>query len=147
MVGNASIDFTFSFDSLVHAESDALCSYARELARVLKPDGAAFIHHSNLGAIRRSMWDKVKRRISGVPFDLQWRGASMSADRMRDFVERYGMSCLQQELIPWGDGWPILIDCMSTIINKPGKECVVIENHRFMEEAAAIKRLSSYTCS
>jgi len=143
MVDNASIDFAFSFDSLVHAESDAVSSYVSELARVLKPGRAAFIHHSNLGAIRRSLWDKVKRRMSGIPFGRHWRASSMSADEMRKFAERSGMSCLQQELVPWGNGWPMLIDCMSTIINRPGKECVVIENHRFMEEAAAIKRISS----
>jgi len=144
MAGDASIDFAFSFDSLVHAESDAISSYVSELARVLKPGGAAFIHHSNLGGIRRSLWDKIKRRISGIAYQQHWRAPSMSADKMREFTERSGMSCLQQELIPWGDGWPLLIDCMSILINAPGKECVVIENHRFMEEAAAIKRISSY---
>jgi SAM-dependent methyltransferase len=145
MVDDASIDFAFSFDSLVHAESDAVSSYVSELARVLKPGGVAFIHHSNFGAIRRSLllWNKVKRRMFGIPFDRHWRASSMSADKMREFAERSGMSCLQQEIVPWGNG-PTLIDCMSTIINRSGKECVVIENHRFMEEAAAIKRISSY---
>ena len=142
-VDDASIDFAFSFDSLVHAEADALSSYVGELARVLKPGAVAFIHHSNLGDTRRSLRDKIKRRISGIPLHTHWRAPSMSADKMREFVERSGMSCLQQELVPWGDGWPMLIDCMSTIINRPGKECVVIENHRFMEEAVAIKRISS----
>jgi ubiquinone/menaquinone biosynthesis C-methylase UbiE len=143
MVADASIDFAFSFDSLVHAEADALSSYARELARVLKPGGAAFIHHSNLCGIQRSPWDKIRRRVSGLTFETHWRAASMSADKMRKFVAGAGMSCVQQELIPWGEGWPVLIDCLSTILNVSGKECAVIENRRFMEEAAAIKRISS----
>jgi SAM-dependent methyltransferase len=147
MVDSVSIDFAFSFDSLVHAESDAVCSYVSELARVLKPGGVAFIHHSNLGAIRPSLWNKIKRRISGIPFETHWRASSMSADKMREFAERSGLSCLQKELIPWGSDWSMLIDCMSTIINRSGKECLVIENHRFMEEAAAIKRISSYISS
>jgi len=46
MVTDASIDFAFSFDSLVHAEADILESYASELARVLKPNAIAFLHHS-----------------------------------------------------------------------------------------------------
>jgi hypothetical protein len=71
----------------------------------------------------------------------------MSADKMRAFAERSGMSCLHQELVPWEQSWPMLLDCMSTIVNRSGKECVVIENHRFMEEAAAIKRISSYMSS
>ena len=49
MVEDASIDFVFSFDSLVHVEADAISSYVGELARVLKPGRAAFIHHSNYG--------------------------------------------------------------------------------------------------
>jgi SAM-dependent methyltransferase len=147
MVDDASIDFAFSFDSLVHAESDAVSSYVSELARVLKPGGVAFIHHSNLGAIRRLLWTKVKCRMSGTSLDLHGRASSMSADKMRAFAERSGMSCLQQELAPWEQSWPMLLDCMSTIVNRSGKECVVIENHRFMEEAAAIKRISSYMSS
>jgi SAM-dependent methyltransferase len=145
MIEDASIDFAFSFDSLVHAESDAISSYVRELARVLKPTGVAFLHHSNLGAVHRSPWDKLKRRISGTPYHQHWRAFSMSAGKMREFTERAGMSCVQQELVPWGAGWPLLIDCMSTIVNRAGQPCVVLENHRFMEEAAAIKRTSSLT--
>jgi ubiquinone/menaquinone biosynthesis C-methylase UbiE len=148
MVDDASIDFAFSFDSLVHAESDAVSSYVSELARVLKPGGVAFIHHSNLGAIRRLLWwSKVKCRMSGMSFDRHGRASSMSADKMREFADRSGMSCLHQELVPWEQSWPMLLDCMSTIVNRSGKECVVIENHRFMEEAAAIKRISSYMSS
>lgn len=143
MVENASIDFAFSFDSLVHAESDAISNYVSELARVLKAGAAAFIHHSNLGGIRRSFLDKLRRRISQIPFDQHWRAKSMSADKMWDFLQSSGMSCVQQELIPWGHDWPLLIDCITTIVNKPGKERLMIENDRFMEEAAAIKRISS----
>jgi len=144
MVDDRSIDFAFSFDSLVHVESNAVSSYVSELARVLKPGGVAFIHHSNLGAIRPSLvlWNKVKYVKFGIPtFARHGRAPSMSADKMRKFVARSGMSCLQQEIVPWENG--PLIDCMSTIINRSGKECIVIENRRFMEEAAAIKRISS----
>src|SRR5262249_31347341 len=74
MVGDASIDFAFSFDSLVHAEADILESYASELARVLKPNGIAFLHHSNLATLtERSIWDKLKRRWSSVPINHSWR--------------------------------------------------------------------------
>jgi len=66
----------------------------------------------------------------------------MSAKLMREFAERVGMSCAQQELIPWGTGYPVLMDCMSTIINSPNRLCVIIENRRFMEEAATIRRIS-----
>jgi SAM-dependent methyltransferase len=144
MIENGSIDFAFSFDSLVHAESDVMSSYANELARVLKPGGFAFLHHSNLDAVRRrSVLDKIKRRLSRLPFDQHWRAPSMSAEKMRAFVEGAGMMCVQQEIVPWGTGWPLMIDCMSTIVNTPGTQCHVVRNPRFMEEAAAIKRISS----
>ena len=71
---------------------------------------------------------------------------------MRTFVEDAGMMCVQQEIVPWGPPdiqmyrrsyWPWMIDCMSMIINKPGNQCHVVRNPRFMEEAEAIKRISS----
>src|SRR5262249_43782097 len=105
MVADASIDFAFSFDSLVHAEADILESYASELARVLKPNAIAFLHHSNLATLtERSIWDRLKRRWAGVPINDSWRAYSMSAKAMREFAERVRMSCAQQELIPWGTG-------------------------------------------
>lgn len=143
MVADSSIDFAFSFDSLVHAEADILESYTSELARVLKPSAVAFLHHSNLATLtERSIWDELKRRWTGAPINNCWRAYSMSAKAMRKFAERVGMSCVQQELVPWGPGYPVLIDCMSTIINASNHPCVIIENRRFMEEAATIKRIS-----
>jgi hypothetical protein len=143
-VADASIDFAFSFDSLVHAEADILEGYVLELARVLKTNAIAFVHHSNLATLaRRSIWDKVKRRWAGAPLNLAgWRSPSMSASAMHKFAERAGMSCAQQEIIPWGPGWPFLMDCISTIINAPGRRCVIVENRRFMEEAVMIRRIS-----
>jgi ubiquinone/menaquinone biosynthesis C-methylase UbiE len=157
MIEDASIDFAFSFDSLVHAESDVMSSYAHELARVLKPGGVAFLHHSNLDAIRRSslLYEvrKTRMRLSRLPFTTpSWRAASMSAKKMRAFVKDSGMMCVQQEIIPWGlplfqsnrrSYWMWMIDCMSTIVNKPGNQCHVFKNPRFMEAAADIKRISS----
>jgi ubiquinone/menaquinone biosynthesis C-methylase UbiE len=148
MVEDGSIDFAFSFDSLVHAESNVMSSYVNELARVLKPGGVAFLHHSNLDAVRRrSVLYKVRRvkiRLARLPFtNPGWRAPSMSAEKMRTFVEDAGMSCVQQEIVPWGPGWPWMIDCMSTIVNTSGGQCYVVRNARFMEEAAAIKRISS----
>jgi len=76
----------------------------------------------------------------------------MSAKKMREFVKDAGMTCVQQEIIPWGPPliqtrrksyWLWMIDCMSTIVNKPGNQCNVFTNPRFMEEAAAVKRISS----
>lgn len=49
MIPDDSIDFVFSFDSLVHAEDDVIKAYTEQLAKKLKDDGVGFIHHSNIG--------------------------------------------------------------------------------------------------
>jgi SAM-dependent methyltransferase len=93
MVADASIDFAFSFDSLVHAEADILESYASELARVLKPSAIAFLHHSNLATLtERSVWEKLKRRWAGIPINPSWRAYSMSAKAMRESLS--ALACL-----------------------------------------------------
>src|SRR3954454_12840335 len=51
-VSDASVDFAFSFDSLVHVEDEVIDAYLVELTRVLRNDGVAFIHHSNLAACK-----------------------------------------------------------------------------------------------
>jgi ubiquinone/menaquinone biosynthesis C-methylase UbiE len=143
MIENNSIDFAFSFDSLVHCEADVMSSYVKELARVLKPGGVAFLHHSNLNAVRRSALPKMKIRLLRLQDKLHARAPSMSAEKMRTFVKDAGMMCVQQEIIPWGTPRWLMIDCISTIVNSPGNQCHVIRNPRFMEEAVSIKRISS----
>jgi ubiquinone/menaquinone biosynthesis C-methylase UbiE len=54
-VANRSIDFVFSFDSLVHAEKDVIEAYIKELKDKLTADGVAFIHHSNIGHYARAV--------------------------------------------------------------------------------------------
>jgi hypothetical protein len=53
MVPDDSIDFVFSFDSLVHAEADVMQAYLNQLVRKLKLNGVGFIHHSNIGEYQR----------------------------------------------------------------------------------------------
>ena len=52
-IEDGSIDFVFSFDSLVHAEADVVEAYLAQLERKLRPGGVGFIHHSNLGEFSR----------------------------------------------------------------------------------------------
>lgn len=65
MVEDCSIDFIFSYDSLVHAEDAVLRGYAAQFARKLRPEGVAFIHHSNLGSFRRRV--AVESFLSHIP--------------------------------------------------------------------------------
>jgi SAM-dependent methyltransferase len=108
MAPDASIDFAFSWDSLVHVERDVMRSYVQELGRVLAPGGYAFLHHSNLGAYpdrpSHLHWER----------DLHGRGATMSAAALRESCAGAGLQCVVQELIPWGSTG-LFIDAFSII--------------------------------
>jgi SAM-dependent methyltransferase len=147
-IPTSSIDFAFSFDSLVHVEDDAIASYVQELARVLAPDGVAFLHHSNLGdckpvaaparlALRAA--ERLRRRDTGG-FD-QWRAPTMSSERLAQIATGAGLSCVGQEIVNWLGGR--LLDCMS-LVTRPGSKWdrpnVVVRNPYFMAEAASAAR-------
>jgi ubiquinone/menaquinone biosynthesis C-methylase UbiE len=146
-VADQSIDFVFSFDSLVHAEADVLQSYARELARVLAPDGAAFLHHSNLGA-----YSRLPFKLGRIPLLVKsglaensdgWRARSVTAQAMRSWVEAAGLVGASQELINWGTSR--LIDCI-TVITRPGsrhdRRLPLARNPHFRCEAASARIVS-----
>jgi len=132
MVADESIDFAFSFDSLVHAEADVIGAYLEQLARKLKPDGIGFIHHSNLGQFL------VDRPLLGP---THWRAPSMTAKQFEDRCDRAGLQCVGQELVNWGtDG--LLIDCFSLFARRQSswsRPNRVIENPGFMKEAHATR--------
>lgn len=137
MISDASIDFAFSYDSLVHAERDVLDSYIRELARTLKPEGVAFIHHSNLGEY------PLLNKVTGVE-DHHNRAASVTAEVVAQCCERNGLHCVVQEKVNWCTR-RTLIDCFSTIVRQGAgwsSKRQVIRNERFMEEAELARRLS-----
>ena len=128
MIPNNSIDFVFSFDSLVHAEADVIKSYLSQLKNKLKPTGAGFIHHSNAGQYKFSEPDP------------NWRAASMSAEVFRKYAADAGLICTDQELINWASAH--LNDCFSVITNDQTLQktpCNIIENPNFMKEAQAIR--------
>jgi ubiquinone/menaquinone biosynthesis C-methylase UbiE len=49
-VADEEATFVYSFDSMVHFDSDVVRQYLREFSRVLKPGGAGFCHYSNYSA-------------------------------------------------------------------------------------------------
>jgi ubiquinone/menaquinone biosynthesis C-methylase UbiE len=142
MIEDNSVDFVFSWDSLVHVEKDVMQSYLHDLSSKLKPGGVGFLHHSNIGAFRDPKTGKltVKNR--------HWRGENMSAELFRVYCQEAGLSCLTQEIIAWGDS--ILNDCFSTFIKKDGikpDKIIILENPDFMEEAKGLKNLPDiYGC-
>jgi len=94
MVADGSIDFAFSWDSLVHAEADAVLGYVAELGRVLRPGAAAFLHHSNLRAFLRD-------GVLAVP-NVHWRATTVDAALLRERAPEHGLAVVAQELVQWG---------------------------------------------
>ena len=136
MVPDNSIDFAFSFDSLVHAERDVLESYIHELAKKLAPEGVGFIHHSNLG-------EHVDPQTGELSFPRHWRGLTMTAPLFEQFCTEAGLACIGQEVVNW-EVDP-LNDCFS-FFTRPGSRYdrpnQVRRNPTFMDEAAALKAIA-----
>lgn len=150
MLPDQSVDFVFSFDSLVHAEADVIEAYITQLSAKLKPDGVGFIHHSNLGAYRTyySMKSLVPRG-TGLLFRLGLvdndglRGADMDAELFESYARQAGMQCIGQELINWAS--KRLIDCISIFTpaaSKWARPNTILKNPDFMREAEYVRRLS-----
>ena len=151
-VADDSVDFVFSFDSLVHADADVVEGYLGQLARKLKPNGVGFIHHSNLGAYRiaREVARRVPRRVlvpltqRGVLIDLSaWRSETMTADRFATQCERVGLVCFAQESICWERGF-YLLDTLSMFTPKGSqlaRERRVVRNPMFRAEARRMANL------
>ncbi len=149
-IADASIDFVFSFDSLVHADAFTMRSYCFEIARTLRVGGAGFLHHSNLGAYRR--WLLAKRaivslcrgnsRIGNLLIHDSMRARDMTADRMARYCREAGLACTGQEIVPW-EGSRRPIDCF-TVFTKEGtgirQAPRVVVNRRFMQEADASRK-------
>ena len=96
MVEDGSVDFVFSFDSLVHAEAPVLRSYLLQLGRKLRPGGTGFIHHSNLRGLAEPGGD-----IPSWLAHRSWRAESMSAQRFREYCREAGLECQLQEIVNW----------------------------------------------
>jgi hypothetical protein len=155
MVDDGSVDFVFSFDSLVHAEADVMAVYLEQLSRKLKPHGIGFFHHSNVAAHRRvfSLVERlppaVRKRgehAGWLPYD-HWRAHSMDAGVFRRLCASAGLACVGQELVNWDSR--LLIDSFSVFTpagsmwERPNR---VVRNSAFMKEAAHARRLLPQYC-
>ncbi|HYI38558.1 MAG TPA: class I SAM-dependent methyltransferase [Thermoleophilaceae bacterium] len=117
MVADGSVDFVFSFDSLVHAEAEVLEAYAGQLARKLKPDGIGFFHHSNwgglrsLGSLTKRLPERARRPLvtRGVLPDVYaWRAQSVTAELFAGQCDAAGLSVVAQEKINWEWGYYLM---------------------------------------
>ena len=157
MVDDSSVDFAFSFDSLVHVEAEVLAGYLGELARVLRPEGVAFLHHSNYGTYQRSAhtfaplqdtFDQLPAAArlglmrAGVYRGAHWRAPSVTAEKFAELARAAGLHCVGQELVNW-EGGVLLLDCIS-VVARPGSRWDrpnrVVKNRLFRLEARSIRR-------
>jgi ubiquinone/menaquinone biosynthesis C-methylase UbiE len=86
-VRDNSQDLVFSFDSFVHMHANVTEEYVKEIYRVLKPGGQAFIHHSWLYGGAEESTNNVAGR------------ANMSPEQFKEIVNRYGMEIVSQDVI------------------------------------------------
>jgi SAM-dependent methyltransferase len=142
MIPDESIDFVFSYDSLVHVERDVMEAYLMQLGRKLKPRGSGFIHHSNLGMYRNEETGELN-----TDYNPGWRGSTVSAAVFEELSWQAGLHCICQEQIVWWEGTDLLSDCFSFFTRSPrtpSSSNLVIRNYLFPEEYKRIAALSVY---
>lgn len=150
-VADASIDFIFSFDSLVHVDQTTIAAYLTEFRRVLKPEGAAFIHHSNLGgsSILSRQFRKIPkvggalRRLHVLDHQLG-RDFGVSAESVCSSAESAGLRCIGQEIIPWTTR-RTLLDCISVIVpdeSPAPRGNRVVRNRQFRREPGYVEQVA-----
>ena len=152
MVPDGSVDFVFSFDSLVHAEAPVLRAYLAQLARKLRPGGTGLIHHSNLQALAGA-----DGRLPSWVTRTNWRAESMSARLFREYCAQAGLRCASQEIINWVSrseradrhrvpGWGMPLSDAISVFTRPAgavpQPTRVFINPRFVHEWRQLKVLA-----
>ena len=147
-VEDGSIDLVFSFDSLVHADRDAIDGYLAECARVLTADGVVFLHHSNLAACGIDRWSALDRRgvrrvlatIGLAEESVHWRDPTVDADLVTTSAAAHGLRCVHQELIRWGTRRRFT-DCISILERGTSPDPPErVECTTFLEDMARVAR-------
>lgn len=149
MIPDRSIDFVFSFDSLVHLSREIVEAYVRQLGEKLKENGAGFIHHSNLGEYTPLVAERLPRGARKLLTNAKvldqdhQRARDMTAELFRSSCAAHGLQCVCQELVNWRGRR--LIDCFTTFAGPAYQQigaCKVLRNPNFMREARLIRNRS-----
>ena len=155
MIPHNSVDFAFSFDSLVHVEIQVLEAYVTQLASKLTQNGVGFFHHSNIGEYQRR-WryqnripQTIRRYLTQkkVLSNDHLRAFSVTAAKFAELCDSAGLCCITQELVSWRER--LLIDAFSVFTRKGSKWArpnKVFNNHHFMKEAEHISILFNLYC-
>jgi ubiquinone/menaquinone biosynthesis C-methylase UbiE len=109
MVAADSLSLVYTWDSMVHFDKLIVRDYVTDIARVLKPGGSAFLHHSNYG---EKSPDSNWATNHGTRSD-------MSARLMQDYALAVGLQVNSQHIQGRAEGWgEDGLDCVS-ILRKP----------------------------
>jgi SAM-dependent methyltransferase len=103
-VADGSVSLVYSFDSMVHFDSDVVREYLKEIRRVLKPGGSGFIHHSNYTGDPSGQYTSAPH----------WRNF-MSKELFAHYCIKCGLEVVEQKVIDWIEP---KLDCLS-IFRKP----------------------------
>ena len=149
MVADESVDFVLSLDSLVHVNPEVMHAYMQGLARILRPTGVAFLHHSNLAdcpAALRWIWARphlwrLASRLRLVDGYLHERDPLVGAGLVRESAAANGLTCAVQEMVQWCHS-KASIDCFSTVVRRSGGRNRLFRNGRFGQETNGARRLS-----
>jgi ubiquinone/menaquinone biosynthesis C-methylase UbiE len=103
-VADGSVSLVYSFDSMVHFDSDVVREYLKEIRRVLEPGGSGFLHHSNYTGDPAGQFTKAPH----------WRNF-MSKELFAHYCIKCGLKVVEQWVIDWTAPG---LDCLS-IIRRP----------------------------
>lgn len=134
MIEDNSIDFAFSFDSLVHADQPTLTAYLQQLATKLTETGFGWIHHSNMAEYSNlKEWNKI----------VGWRSPDVSDQTFRAAAEEAGLRVIAQEVFTWVNGE--FSDCISIFTaarSSSADDYKIIRNPDFAAQRTYLKQLA-----
>lgn len=90
MVPDDSVTAIYCWDSAVHFDKFVMAAYIREFARVLRPGGSGFLHHSNLGG----------RANSNINRNPDWR-SNTTNELVAETCQSSDLTVVSQEAVPW----------------------------------------------